>query len=186
MRTELRPPGRKTDAALTKRLLDLALAAVATGGINGLNLDRLAAETGTSKQAIYRRFQGKDALARAAADAALDAVAPPPPERSNTARDLSRLLAAYRTSVFRAPLGRAALRLSLEHPGSAHKARIEQDLAFQLRQILIATPFERGMDARIRLLTALLWQDALDQSSPAAPPPADLDLVIHLVLGLGS
>jgi len=185
MRTDLKAPGRKTDADLTDRLLRLALDALSEGGLNALNLDWLAKQAGTSKQAIYRRYASKEALAAAAIDAALDQLSPPPPERSNVARDLSRLLAAYRQSVFRAPVGRAALKMALGQARHAHKLRIDQELGFQLRQILIATPFERDMDARISVLIAVLWQEALSPSSAPATPAADLDVVIHLLLGLG-
>ncbi|WP_150496760.1 TetR/AcrR family transcriptional regulator [Roseibium aquae] len=193
MRTVNRKPGRTQDPALTDRLLTLALNRIAHAGLERLNLDRLAREAGTSKQAIYRRYASKSDLGRAAVEAALNALAIPAPDRSNAARDVFRLLTAYRQTVFLAPIGRAALHLSLDPAGGAAKHRIDQDLAFRLRQILIATPFERHMDTRIRLFTSSLWQETVDRMTKPAQPGADLeddldaDLedVIHLVLGLG-
>ncbi|WP_161599844.1 TetR/AcrR family transcriptional regulator [Roseibium sediminis] len=171
---------------MTERILAIALARLAQGGLDGLSLDDLAASLGTSKQALYRRHTSKQALALASLDWAIGAFSPPPPDRSNPARDLSLLLKACWSEVFSANLGKALVR-TRHAPGFSERAAVlEQDLQFHIRQILVATPFEQDMDLKARLLVALLWQEAAKPSREAGSFEDVLDKAILLVLGLGN
>lgn len=185
--SESRAAGRPTDPVLTGRLLAAALKDLARSGFDRLSLDTLARTEKTSKQAIYRRYANKTALAQAAIEAALSAFVPPAPERTNPARDLSLLLNEFRTNVFQAPVGQALARLRFDLAFAPIAETLEQDLRFRIRQILIATAFERDMDTRTEILISWLWQNsfcAFNARSPQDEP--DVDRVIYLVLGLGS
>ncbi|EFO29340.1 putative transcriptional regulator, TetR family [Roseibium sp. TrichSKD4] len=186
MRTEKESKGRRPDAELTDRILTTCLAHLAAGGLEGLSLARLAADIGTSKQALYRRFSSKEELARASLDAALTTFLPPTPERSNPARDLSRLLQAYRQNVFLNDPGRALLKIRHLPAFEPIALGLEQELQFHIRQILIATPFEADMAVRIELFIAFLWHQAQvsENDISGLSSAQKLDHAILTVLGL--
>lgn len=184
MRTEIKYKGRKPDEALSGRILHHALLKLSDCGLEALKLDDLASDLGTSKQALYRRFPSKAALAIASIDHALQKLAPPPPERSNPARDLSLLLNAYWRDAFSAPLGHALLRTRQFAPFDQRAFQLEQDLEFAIRQILIATAFERGMDTRIRLFVALLWQMTTAREDNDEKAQTQINEAILVILGL--
>ena len=186
MRTELKPLGRSQDKTLSGRILQSALKQLAEKGLEPFSLDALAADLRTSKQALYRRHSSKQALALASIDEALATFSPPPPDRSNPARDLSLLLKACWKDVFSADLGRALVKTRHLPDFCDRAAALEQDLQFHIRQILVATPFEQDMDLKARLLVALLWSEATQAFSDRLALNARLDQSILLVLGLRS
>lgn len=70
-------PGRPRDAEIDQAVLDTTLHHLATHGYAALSLAAIAADAGTTRPAIYRRWPNKDALVVDAV-AALAAVEPPP------------------------------------------------------------------------------------------------------------
>jgi AcrR family transcriptional regulator len=59
-------PGRPRDESIGSAVLDVALRHLARDGLSGLSLAAVAAEAGTTRPAIYRRWPDKTALAVAA------------------------------------------------------------------------------------------------------------------------
>ena len=59
-------PGRPRDPAIEGRVLEVALRHLAEHGYEGLSLAAVAAEAGTTRPALYRRWPGKAELATAA------------------------------------------------------------------------------------------------------------------------
>lgn len=72
-----RSQGRPRDAGIDAAVLDATLSHLARDGFAGLSLAAVAADAGTTRPALYRRWKDKTALAVAAV-ARLAAVEPPP------------------------------------------------------------------------------------------------------------
>jgi AcrR family transcriptional regulator len=64
--TTARRPGRPRSAAVDAAIIDAALRLLAAEGYARMSVDRVAAEAGVSKAAIYLRYRGKADLATAA------------------------------------------------------------------------------------------------------------------------
>lgn len=91
--------GRPRDLAIDERVLEVARRHLAQVGYDGMSLTAIAAEAGTTRQALYRRWPTKADLATAAV-AAMSRAA----ERSPTAdpyADLVRELEAFRRGISR-------------------------------------------------------------------------------------
>lgn len=177
--------GRPREARVGDALLTAALHQVSEHGVAGATIAGIAARAGTSKQAIYRRHKDKAALIAAAVGAALLDVERPPPLRSSVAGDLRRFLAGLAGTLQDEPL-RGALRALLPYRFAAAFSpvfdEVETGQRLALRQILIATPFEAGMEARIDLLLGYLHHRLLVRTGRVSD--ADIELVVQLVLGL--
>jgi AcrR family transcriptional regulator len=61
-----RDPGRPRDASIDDRVLEIARSALAEHGYESLSLAAVAAEAGTTRPALYRRWPGKAELTQAA------------------------------------------------------------------------------------------------------------------------
>jgi AcrR family transcriptional regulator len=59
-------PGRPRDPSIADRVLEVALRHLAQHGYEGVSLAAVAAEAGTTRSALYRRWPGKAELATAA------------------------------------------------------------------------------------------------------------------------
>lgn len=177
--------GRPVEEDLTRRLKEAMTASLAKQGLEATRLDDIAREAKTSKQAIYRRWPDKLAFARDSLSRALRSLLPPPPERTTVARDLYRLLTFYETELFSQNAGKALLRLRSEPDFAGICTELEHEQRFALRQILIATPFEAGMEDRVTLLIALIWQRAYGTTlKPSTEADPALENALYLILGL--
>lgn len=180
-----KPAGRPRERRLSDALLSATLVELASAGLEGTTIARIARRTGTSKQAIYRRYHDKTALVAAALASGFEAVRPEPPQRGSVAEDLRRYLSSLATAFRVTPLGGAIRSLaSYRHvPEIAavfEEAETAQRLA--LRQILIATPFETDMETRIDLLLGPLYFNLLFHE--LIVDADEIEKAIHLVLGL--
>lgn len=92
-------PGRPRDASIDDRVLEVARRHLAEHGYERLSLAAVAAEAGTTRPALYRRWPGKAELATAAI-AAL-ARAEERPETDDALADLVAELEAFRRGVTR-------------------------------------------------------------------------------------
>jgi AcrR family transcriptional regulator len=93
------PPGRPRDPEIDGRVLTIARAHLASRGYEAMSLAAIAAEAGTTRQAIYRRWPTKADLAIAAI-AAMSRAAERTPTDDPYA-DLVRELRAYASGVGR-------------------------------------------------------------------------------------
>lgn len=172
--------GRPVSGSLTAAILDVTLAQLAERGFDNTRLDDIARAARTSKQAMYRRWPDKRVLVAAAVTGALVALAPPPPERSNAAADLYRLITHYERDVLDRPAGKALQRLRAAGDFDAVVGGFQDEMRFAFRQALVATPFEPDMETRITLLIALLWHRAENAADHREP----IDQALFMVLGL--
>ena len=176
--------GRKDDPALTGRLKTGMIEALASAGFDALRLEDIAKSTGTSKQAIYRRWPTKAGFAAAALGDVLGRIPVPVPERINAARDLHRLVRGYLDGL-EGGTGKALLH-SRTLPAFQQVIRgFEDEIRFHIRQCLIATPFEQDLQARTELVIGLIWQQLFDQCfGSGGLDEAGIESGIYLVLGL--
>ncbi|WP_299473732.1 TetR/AcrR family transcriptional regulator [uncultured Roseibium sp.] len=170
---------------MSDALLNATLVELAEGGYAGTTIAGIARRAGTSKQAIYRRFPDKTALAAAALANGFLAFRPDPPLRGSVAEDLRRYLIGLAKTLTETPLGGAIRSLSSyrhipEIAAVFEEAENGQRLA--LRQVLIATPFEADMETRIDLLLGLVSFGMLVRGY--VPTAYEFERAIHLVLGL--
>ncbi|WP_420340287.1 TetR/AcrR family transcriptional regulator [Roseibium sp.] len=176
--------GRKDDPGLTDRLQSAMVRALAHHGYEPVRLDDLANTAGTSKQAIYRRWSGKQDFALAALQTALFQIPAPRPERTITARDLYRLIAGYRGAL-NSDLGKALLHVRTVPAFGSLLTDFEDEIRFHIRQCLIATPFEQDLQAKTTLILGLIWQDLFDlHFGRGGLDDAGLESAIYLLLGL--
>ncbi|MET1411510.1 TetR/AcrR family transcriptional regulator [Roseibium sp. HPY-6] len=170
---------------MSDALLNATLRELSETGYAGTTVARIARSAGTSKQAIYRRFPDKTALAAAALANGFLAFRPEPPLRGSVAEDLRRYLVGLAKALTETPLGGAIRSLSSYRDVSEFAvvfAEAESGQRLALRQILIATPFEADMETRIDLLLGLVSFGTLVRGH--IPSADDLEKAIHLVLGL--
>ncbi|WP_198338393.1 TetR-like C-terminal domain-containing protein [Labrenzia sp. VG12] len=177
--------GRPQAARVTAALLEATLLELADNGFEKATIAAIAARARTSKQAVYRRFETKEALVAAAIEAALAAANPGPPQRGSVAEDLRLCLGNTAAALQETPLG-AALRALVPHrqiPGLAEVLdAAEEGRRLILRQIFLATPFEADMETRIDLLLGLIYFRLLIRGLKVTE--ADIETAIYLVLGL--
>lgn len=180
-----RTRGRPIENSLSHRLLQVTFAEVAARGIEATTIAGIAKATGTSKQAIYRRYRTKDQLVAAAIRDRIALIIPEAPLRSSVADDLRRYLGHLAIVLQSAPFG-SVFRALLPHRQKPELAAVldnaEADQRLALRQILIATPFESDMEIRIDLLLGFIYFRLV--FADAEVSQKDIDRAIFLALGL--
>jgi AcrR family transcriptional regulator len=100
---------RRRGAALEQAILDAAVEVLKESGYPGLTMDRVAKRAGTNKNAIYRRWPNRAALAVAAYRRMTDAEANPP-DTGDLREDALELLRRANRHLS-SPLGEIALSL---------------------------------------------------------------------------
>lgn len=177
--------GRPQADDLTKQLLQNTLQILGTDGYEATTIAKIASQTKTSKQAIYRRWSGKEDLIAAALASAYGETHLPSPNRGSVAQDLFNALSALVTAMQDTDLGNALKALSslrLQPPFRQILKDAEDAQRFAMRQILIATPFEQDMETRIDLLLGLVSSKLLLGGERLGDQ--EIDSAIQLVLGL--
>lgn len=158
-----RAPGRPRDAETEARILQVALRLLAEQGYSRMSLDAVAAESGTSKPTIYRRWSSKADLATAALNTIQ--FADPPVDTGSTVGDLTGTLENFSRSLLR-PNG-----MSLIGTVLAEEAHTPELLTL-FRARLVAT--RRGM------LHAILLRAKKRKELRRA---VNLDCVVNMLVG---
>lgn len=107
--------GRPLEPELGGRILTTTLRLLARSGYHALNLDDVAAECATSKQALYRRWPGKSQLAAAAVVDGLAKANAVVPDSGSAIEDLTMVLDNAIDAWQSTPLGGALRALLSEH-----------------------------------------------------------------------
>jgi len=158
-----RAPGRPRDAETEARILQAALRLLAEQGYSRMSLDAVAAESGSSKPTIYRRWNSKAALATAALNTLQ--LAEPPADTGSTVGDLTRTLENFSRSLLR-PNG-----MSLIGTVLAEEAHTPELLAL-FRARLVAT--------RRNMLQSILLRA---QKRKELRRAVNLDCVVNMLIG---
>jgi AcrR family transcriptional regulator len=158
-----RPAGRPRCAETDRRILQAALRQLATAGYARMSVEAVAAEAGTTKPTVYRRWPGKAALAVAAL---AHFQATDPPRRTGATRaDLCAALHDFRTKLLR-PNGMAMIGTLLVEERHTPE--------------LIALFRRRIVRPRRRMFREIL-EAAREQGE--LRPGADLDAAVNMLVG---
>lgn len=170
------PRGRPRDDAIDRRVLEVTQRQLAEHGYEALSLVTVAAEAGTSRQALYRRWPDKAHLAVAAIEALAVAEARTPTE--DPYQDLVAELRAFQRGVSR-PDGISMVGTMLHRAtGADLVARYRASVVAPRRAALLAI-LERGrasglldadadLEVGVTLLTGSWYARALATDAPPA------------------
>ncbi|MYB76832.1 MAG: TetR/AcrR family transcriptional regulator [Chloroflexi bacterium] len=95
--------GRPRDPEVDRAILQAALRVLTDQGYAGTSIERVAAEAGVGKTAIYRRYASKAELTAAALASLRDAWGPPP-DTGSARSDMIEMLAQAQVAFERGPL----------------------------------------------------------------------------------
>lgn len=180
------PLGRPRDDAIDRRVLEVTQRHLAEHGYEALSLVAVAAEAGTTRQALYRRWPTKAELVVAAIEALAVAHARPPSD--DPFLDLVGELRAFQRGVSR-PDGLSMVGTMLNRAtGADLVARYRERVVAPRRAALLAI-LERGraaglldadadLEVGVTLLTGSWYARAL---ATDAPPPRWAERTARLV-----
>ena len=173
-------PGRSRDAAIDARILAAAKRQLSALGYEGMSLAAVAEEAGTTRQALYRRWANKAALAGDAVAAMDDAPdCPLQADEQDPLRALVAELADFRRGISKP--GRLSLVGTMLQETTepevlqAYRARIIQPRRRRIAAIL-ETARERGLidaDADLTIAVALCTGGWYGRALAGDPPPDD-------------
>jgi AcrR family transcriptional regulator len=156
-------PGRPRDSSIDEAVLSAALHQLATVGYEAMSLVAVAEQAGTTRQALYRRWENKADLATAAIASMSNA--DQRPDTDDCYHDLVVELRAFRLGVGREN--------GVSLVGTMLQASVDRDLARLFRQRLV-------MPRRARL-THILGRA---RAGGAVAADADLDYAAAAATGL--
>ncbi|KZL06697.1 Bacterial regulatory protein, tetR family [Pseudovibrio axinellae] len=151
------PRGRPQNKELTRQVLSQTLIALANKGYNGTSTQLIAETTNTSKQALYRRWPSKAALATDALRNGFRLVPPTYPGISSFQNDLQEAITNILTALHDTPLGNAWLALLSEPALAEELALIEGEQRTHLRQIFVYWNSTSMMETSIDQLMGFLF-----------------------------
>lgn len=130
------------EAVLTRTLEELA-----TSGLEGLSVERIARSAKVNKTSVYRRWPTREALVAAALEGVLEGMAAQVPDTGSLEGDLLGLLEPV-AALLGQPLGRAVLRAAMAESSAssvaALAARKLEDQARSPVRAMIARAKARG------------------------------------------
>ncbi len=174
------PGGRPRDGFIDEAVLNAALQALARDGLAGLSVARIAAEAGTTRPAIYRRWPTKTDLAVAAVARLAEVSVPIPTGEPFT--DLVAELDDFRHCITEAgSLQLAGAMLSGAVPEEVRRAYLERIVAPRRTRIraLLRTAVDRGLlhaDADLVQASASLTGSWYAYHVAGQTPPRDWPL----------
>ncbi|WP_256983591.1 TetR/AcrR family transcriptional regulator [Rhodococcus sp. 15-649-2-2] len=155
--------GRLRDTTIDDRVLAVAARQLAESGYDALSVQRVASDAGTTRQAIYRRWATKAALAEAAVTAVAE-VAPPELDDAEPFEALVRELTDFRSGVSRP--GRMALVGTMLQEGT------DEDVRDRYAVGVVAPRRQRIRDILER-----------GQRDGSIPVDADLEIIVPMATG---
>ena len=96
-------PGRPRDPEVDRAILQATLRVLTDRGYAGTSIERIAAEAGVGKTAIYRRYSSKEELAASAAASIKDDWGPPP-DTGNARQDIVEMLVQAQAAFEHGPV----------------------------------------------------------------------------------
>lgn len=104
-------------------MLSRTLEELATSGLEGLSVERIARSAKVNKTSVYRRWPTREALVAAALEGVLDGVAAQAPDTGSLEGDLLGLLEPV-VALLGQPLGQAVLRAAMAESSAASVAAL--------------------------------------------------------------
>lgn len=160
----VRKTGRARDTTIDDRVLAVAARHLAESGYDAMSVHRVASDAGTTRQAIYRRWATKAALAEAAVTAVTE-VASPELDDAEPFEALVRELTDFSSGVSRP--GRMALVGTMLQEGT------DEDVRDRYQAGVVAPRRQR-------------IRDILERGQRAGSIPVDADLEIVVPMATGS
>ena len=171
--------GRPQNTALTRRILSAALLSLAQRGYHGMSLALLAEEQSTSKQALYRRWPTKQALALDALRYGFRQVPPVYPGTQSLQQDLSQAMTNQTHALTQSPLGGAWRALLAEPDLREELELLEGEQRTHLRQVFVYWNATAHMETSIDQLMGFVFFTALVRGK--YPDHQELNHIIHSV-----
>lgn len=187
-RRKRRDAGRPRGAPVIEAVLAQTLAELASHGLEGLSVDRIARRARVNKTSIYRRWPDRDRLVAAALEGIATEVAAVVPDTGSLSRDLLGLLQPL-AQFFNQPLGAAVLSAVVAHQGTRVAAlgadRIAQSGAVLQAVVTRAAArgeWRAGVDGRqvVFALVGAVIHRCLLERAPA--DPAWLEALVDLTV----
>ncbi|MTI16362.1 TetR/AcrR family transcriptional regulator [Rhodobacteraceae bacterium RKSG542] len=158
--------GRPRKKELDAKILKAMLHALAANGYEAANLQEIARATGTSKQALYRRWQDKHHLAVEAVRRGFLEIPPVYPGDAPLAEAVIETLALLRDALSDGPLG-PAFHALYASPALAEDARaIEGEQRTRLRQLFVVANATADMETKIDQLLGPIYFTCLMRQQP--------------------
>lgn len=170
-------PGRPRDAAIDAAILRAAQQHLANTGYEAMSLSAVAADAGTTRQALYRRFPTKAHLATAAVAALSEAV-----ERPATVDPFADLVAELEAfaQAMATPTNLAMVGTMLQGTAEAELVELYRDRLVRPRGDRLRSILERARaaghvdhDADVELATSFLTGSWYALGLAGAHPPTD-------------
>lgn len=193
-RVTRRDAGRARGAPIAEAVLTRTLEELATAGLEGLSVERIARRAEVNKTSVYRRWPTREALVAAALEGILDDVASNVPDTGSLRGDLLGLLGRVARFVGQ-PAGRAVVRAALSESAEASvaalaAARLSQQAGGPVRDLVARArargEWRRGVSAEqlvSMLVGAILHRAMLEHGSLTKRWLGSLvDLALHGVL----
>ncbi|MFS8182056.1 TetR/AcrR family transcriptional regulator [Pseudovibrio denitrificans] len=153
--------GRPQNTELTRKILSTTLNTLAESGYHGTSTQQIAELTGTSKQALYRRWPNKAALALEAMRYGFRQVPPVYPGMSSFQNDLLEAVTGMLTALHDTPLGKAWLTLLAEPSLAEELTLIEGEQRTHFRQIFVYWNTTATMETSIDQLLGFVFFTSL-------------------------
>ncbi|TAK28362.1 MAG: TetR/AcrR family transcriptional regulator [Myxococcaceae bacterium] len=125
-RAPRRDAGRPRGAPVAEAVLAATLRELASAGVEGLSVERIAREAEVNKTSIYRRWPTREALVAAALEGVAAQITGQLPDTGSLRGDLLALVGAV-SDLVGSPLGRGLLRAALTESAEAAVAALATD-----------------------------------------------------------
>ncbi|GHB48301.1 hypothetical protein GCM10007094_41920 [Pseudovibrio japonicus] len=161
MPDQVTPRGRPRNTDLTRKIMKTMLQALATNGYHGTSTQQIAQDIGTSKQALYRRWQNKAALALEALRYGFRQVPPTYPGMSTFQNDMLDATSGMLQALCETPLGSAWLALHAEPSLAEELSLLEGEQRTHFRQIFVYWNTTANMETSIDQLLGFVFFTSL-------------------------
>lgn len=168
MSDQTTPRGRPRNTDLTRQILKTMLQSLATNGYHGTSTQQVAQDVGTSKQALYRRWPNKAALALEALRYGFRQIPPTYPGMSSFQNDLLDATSGMLHALYETPLGTAWIALHAEPSLAEELSLLEGEQRTHFRQIFVYWNTTAAMETSIdQLLGFVLFTSLIRRRKPS-------------------
>jgi AcrR family transcriptional regulator len=139
-----RDAGRARGAPIADAVLTRTLEELATAGLAGLSVERIAQAAGVNKTSVYRRWPTREALVAAALEGVVEGAAAHVPDTGSLRGDLLGVVRPI-AELLRQPVGQAVARAALSEVSASSIAEIAARGLEQQARGPVGALFERAV-----------------------------------------